>query len=175
MCHCLYDSWFQYLCVDIAVVWIQLRILEVVIIHWFIGWKNCVRLCHGPLRYHKHLFNSARLEIIREINKYLSLLIDQLSMYQFASKKLDYALVFNEYPLSSNSPTPRNYHLIRRVSNRSQIACRPRSSDFESNLGTHIRLKGDVNFMTYKKITKMINALIPNDFMIIDMQSLGRF
>ena len=24
--------------------------------------------------------------------------------------------IFNEYPLSSSSPTPRNYHVIRRVS-----------------------------------------------------------
>ena len=55
------------------------------------------------------------------------------------------------------------------------LLAQSRSSDFVPNLETHIRLKGDVNFMTYKKITKMINALIPNDFMIIDLQTLGRF
>ena len=49
------------------------------------------------------------------------------------------------------------------------------SSNIKASLGTHIRLKGDVNFMTYKKIAKMINGLVPNDFMIIDLQTLGMF
>ena len=43
------------------------------------------------------------------------------------------------------------------------------------SLKTPERLKGDLNFMTYKKITKMIGGLIPKEFMIIDLQTIGRF
>ena len=34
-------------------------------------------------------------------------------------------------------------------------------------------MKGDLNFMTYKKISKIISGLIPKEFMIIDLQSLA--